>query len=134
MEIKDNINKHETNNRNIYELRDELSNQKLTNQLFLCKGKIDLVGELVDTIVPNTDIKECENYLESIDENYDHGPLTVQKADIFIEKGKKIFNNVIPSDYDKRNKNFDIKVIRYLGRNRYIAGERVNCFFNSISY
>ena len=70
-------------------MRDELSNQKLTDQPFLCEVKIDLDGKLVETIMPNKDIEAFENYLESIDEPDDEGSVIVQEADIFKETDKK---------------------------------------------
>ena len=73
----------------ILELRDELSNQKLTNQPFLFNSKIDLVGKLVETIMPFKDIEAFEIFSESIDEHYDDGSIIVKEADIFIEAMKK---------------------------------------------
>ena len=70
------------------EFRDELSNQKLNNQPFLFRGKIDLDGKRVETFMFFEDIEAFENYLESIDEQYDEVTLFVGEADIFIETKK----------------------------------------------
>ena len=45
---------------NLQDLRNELSNQKWTNQPFLFKCKIDLVGKLVETIMPFKDVEACK--------------------------------------------------------------------------
>ena len=60
--LRENNSKREINNTNIheYELRDELSDHKLTNQPFLFKGKIGLAGKLVKTIPPCKDIGAVE--------------------------------------------------------------------------
>ena len=54
------------NDMNKHDLRNELSHQKLTEQLFLFKDKNDLDGKLVETVMPFKDIEAFENYLESI--------------------------------------------------------------------
>ena len=53
----------------IHELRDELSDEKLTSQPVWFKSKIDLDGKLVETVISFKDIETFENYLESTDEN-----------------------------------------------------------------
>ena len=73
----------------VHELTDELSNQKLTKQFSLIKGKINLDGKLVETIMPFTDIEAFENFIEAIDEHYDEGPTIFQEADSFLETDKK---------------------------------------------
>ena len=58
--LRENNSKHEKSNTNIHELRDELSDQKLTNQPFLFKNEIGLAGKLVKTITPCKDIESVE--------------------------------------------------------------------------
>ena len=74
-----------------HELRDELSDEKLTSQPVLFKSKIDLDGKLVETIISFKDNETFENYLESTDENQDEGSIIVQEADNFMKKDKKLF-------------------------------------------
>ena len=76
-------------NVNIHELRDELSNQKLTNQPFLFERKTDLDGTVVEANMPFEDNEAFENYLESLDEHYDEGSINVQEADNFKETDKE---------------------------------------------
>ena len=51
---------------NKHDLKNELSHEKLTKQLFLFKDKNDLDGKLVETVMPFKDIEAFQNYLESI--------------------------------------------------------------------
>ena len=69
--VEDNVKKHEVNDINKQDLRDEFSDQKLQNQPFLFQGKIDLVGKPVETIMPFKGIETFETHLEFIDEHYD---------------------------------------------------------------
>ena len=101
---EENFIDHDINNTKKHELRDELSYQKSINQAFLFKGKIDLVGKIVETNIPFKDIGTFENYLEHIDEHYDEGSLVVQGADIFVETHKKTFKKVKESAHGKGTK------------------------------
>ena len=55
--------KNTKKNMNILELRDEVSDQKLTNQAVLFKGEIDLDGKPVETILLFRDVEAVEDYL-----------------------------------------------------------------------
>ena len=66
-------------------MRDELSNRKLTNQLFMLQGKIDLDGTLAETIMPFQDNDAFKNYSKSIDEQYDEGSVMITEADSPVE-------------------------------------------------
>ena len=70
-------------------MRDELSKQKLANQPFLFKGKIDLDGKIVETIMPFKDIEAFDNFFKSLDEEYDEGSIIVHDAHNFIKTDKK---------------------------------------------
>ena len=98
-------------------MRDDLSNEQLTNQSFLIKGEIELDGKLVETIMPFKETEPFETYLESLDEENDEGSIIVQEVDIFIQKDEKIVDKLRRSDYVKRSKNIDEKGVRYQGRN-----------------
>ena len=56
-----------------HELRDEIFNQKLTNQLLSFGNKIDLVEKFVQTIRPFADTEAIETFLEAIEKHYDEG-------------------------------------------------------------
>ena len=73
------------NDMSFQELRDELSYRKLTNQLFLCEGKIDLKGKLVETTMPFKDNGAFEIQLESIVKQYDEGSTINRVANNFAE-------------------------------------------------
>ena len=60
---------------NIHELRDDLSNRKITDQSFLFTCKIDSDGKLVETIMLFKDIEAFVNA----------GSIIVQVADMFIK-------------------------------------------------
>ena len=47
-----------------HDLTDELSNQNLRNQPFLCHGKIDLDGKLDHTILPYKKVTTSEIILD----------------------------------------------------------------------
>ena len=83
--MKKNLNNQELSDLNFRYLRDEIFNQKLTNELFSFEVKIDLDGKLVETIRSLNNIEAFEIYLESIDEYYDDESIIVQEADTFIE-------------------------------------------------
>ena len=68
-----------------YELKDEIFNQKPANQPSMCKGKIDLDGELIYTIMFFKNFDTFENYLGYIDEHYDERSVINTEAEIFIE-------------------------------------------------
>ena len=57
--------KREKIDMNRHDLRDELSTQKLSHQLFLFTGKIDLVGKVVETIMPFEHIDAFENFFRT---------------------------------------------------------------------
>ena len=59
----------------IHELRDDLSNRKITDQSFLFICKIDLDGKLVETIML---IKDIEAFVNA-------GFIIVQVADMFFK-------------------------------------------------
>ena len=110
--LEEHIDTLEIKDVNIHELRDEISNQKLTHQPFLFKTKIDFVGKIFESIMAFKDIGAFETNLESIDELYDEGSIIVQEEDTFIQTDRKIFIKVKRSVYDKRCNNIDKKVVR----------------------
>ena len=79
---------------NIHELAYEFCNQKLRNQPFLVKGKIDLVVKLIENIMLSKAIEAFENYLEAIYEHCDDESTIIKEAIILIETDEKLFYKV----------------------------------------
>ena len=76
---------------NIYNLRDELSNQKVTNQPCMVKGKNDLYGTFAQIIMHLKDFDAFGNFLEFIDKHFGEGSVIIGEAHNFIEKDEKNF-------------------------------------------
>ena len=122
------IIKHEIINMNIDELRNGISNRKLT-KLFLFQSNIDVDGKLVETIMPLKDIESFKIFLDVIDEHYDEESTIIKEADMFIETNRKLFDKVKRNEYGKATNNIGKKVVRYEGKNCFIPPGGINCFF-----
>ena len=96
--LEEDFLKKEKKDMTLHELRDELSNQKLSNQFFLFKGKTDLDGNCVETIMPFKLFEAFEYFSEATDERYDIGSTIIREADISIDTDRKTFTRVKRSD------------------------------------
>ena len=84
--LEEKVIEHEINDMNIHELRDDLSKQKITIQLFLFQGRNDIDGKLVETIMPFKNNEAFETYLENRGEHFDGESIIVQETDFFKKK------------------------------------------------
>ena len=90
---------HELNDTNFHELRDELVNQEVTNQLFLFEGKNDLNRKTVETFMPLQVFEAFADFLQFPDERYDEGSTTLTEAQLSIRTDRKKSNEVKRSSY-----------------------------------
>ena len=63
------------------------------------KGKSDLDGERVETIMQIEDFEAFEIYSESFDEHYKEGSVIFEEADILTKTDRKIFKKIKRIDY-----------------------------------
>ena len=76
--LEENLNEHEMNEMDKHELRNELSNQKLTNEASLFR--VDIDGKLVHTILPLKDIIALDKYSKFVVEHYDGEFVVITEA------------------------------------------------------
>ena len=84
---------------NIQELRDERSNENLTNQPCMVKSKIDSDGTLVQTVTLLKNIDSLDCFLDSTDKPFDEGSVNIREADFFIGTDENIIFKVEKSCY-----------------------------------